>query len=31
MRDRVKLLDGSIDIKSAADKGTLIMIRVPAF
>jgi signal transduction histidine kinase len=31
MRDRVKLLNGSIDIKSAADKGTLIMIKVPAF
>ena len=31
MRDRVKLLNGTIDIKSAEDKGTLIMIKIPAF
>lgn len=31
MRDRVKLLNGTIDIKSAAEKGTLIMIKIPAF
>ncbi|HNW76457.1 MAG TPA: sensor histidine kinase [Bacteroidales bacterium] len=31
MRDRVKLLNGTIDIKSAPDKGTLIMIKIPAF
>ena len=31
MRDRVKLLNGTIDIKSASDKGTLIMIKIPAF
>jgi signal transduction histidine kinase len=31
MRDRVKLLKGTIDIKSATEKGTLIMIKIPAF
>ena len=31
MRDRVKLLNGTIDIKSASDKGTLIMIKLPAY
>jgi signal transduction histidine kinase len=31
MRDRVKLLNGSIEIKTAADKGTLIMIKIPAY
>lgn len=31
MRDRVNLLNGTIDIKSAEDKGTLIMIKIPVF
>ncbi len=31
MHERVNLLNGTIDIKSAADKGTLIMIKIPAF
>jgi signal transduction histidine kinase len=31
MRDRVKLLNGTIDIKSGAEKGTLIMIKIPAY
>jgi len=31
MRDRVKLLNGTIDIKSAHDKGTLIMIKIPVY
>lgn len=31
MRDRVKLLKGTIEVKSAPDKGTLIMIKIPAF
>lgn len=29
MRDRVNLLNGTIDIKSAEGKGTLIMIKIP--
>jgi len=31
MQERVKLLGGTIDLKSAAGKGTLIQIKVPRF
>jgi len=31
MQERVKLLGGIIDLKTAAGKGTLIQLKVPRF